>query len=426
MKILIIGSGGREDALIWKFSQSRLCSKIYCAPGNGGISLREKTECLPLGADDIFALAGFAKKNKIDLTVVGPEAPLVAGIADLFEKENLAIFGPKKSAAQLEGSKVFAKNFMKKYGILTADFENFEEPEKAREYAIKNLPIVIKADGLAGGKGAIICFNEKEVSKAIERIMLKKEFSESGNRVVVEQFLEGEEATFMILTDGERFITLPSTQDHKPVFDDDKGENTGGMGAYGPAPIVNEKLEKEIVEKIVRPTLTGLKKEKIDYRGCLYFGLMFTSTGPKVLEFNCRFGDPELQPLVLLMESDILPILKEISEGKLKTEIKWKKGSAVCVVLASGGYPGKYEIGKEIRGLNEVSKLKDVIVFKAGVSRENKILKTAGGRALGVTAQAKGIKSAIDLAYKAVAKIFFEGMHYRTDIGKKALMRKNF
>jgi phosphoribosylamine--glycine ligase len=424
MKILIIGSGGREDALAWKLSQSRLCSKIYCAPGNGGISLREKTECLPVKVDDLSALVDFAKKNKIDLTVVGPEAPLVAGIADLFEKEGLEIFGPKKSAARLEGSKVFAKNFMKKYGIPTADFENFEDPEKAKEYGIKNLPVVIKADGLAAGKGAIVCLDEKGVSKAIERLMLKKEFGESGNRVVVEQFLEGEEATFMILTDGQRFINLLSTQDHKPVFDGDLGPNTGGMGAFGPAPIVDKELERKIVEEIVKPTLAGLKKEKIDYQGCLYFGLMLTSSGPLVLEFNCRFGDPELQPLVMLMESDLLPILKEVSEGKLKTEIRWKNGSALCVVMASSGYPEKYEVGKEIKGLDEVSKMKDVVVFNAGVARENKNLKTAGGRVLAVTAQAKRLKSAIDLSYKAVAKISFEGMRYRTDIGKKAL--KNY
>lgn len=425
MKILVVGSGGREDALVWKIGQSPLCSKIYCAPGNGGISQREKTECLSIRTEDIFGLADFAKENKIDLTVVGPEGPLVAGIADLFEKENLAIFGPQKSAARLEGSKVFAKNFMKKYDIPTADFENFDTPEKTKEYALKNLPVVIKADGLAGGKGAIICFYEKEVSKAIERLMFKKEFGDSGNRVVVEQFLEGEEATFMILTDGEKFIILPPTQDHKPVFDGDKGENTGGMGAYGPAPIVNKELEEKIVERIVKPTLMGLKKEKIDYQGCLYFGLMLTSTGPKVLEFNCRFGDPELQPLVMLMESDILPILKEISEGKLKTEMRWKRGSAVCVVMASGGYPGKYEMGKEIEGLEEVSKMKDVIVFNAGVAEENKILKTAGGRVLGVTARADEIRDAIALAYQAVSKISFEGIHYRTDIGKKALPKND-
>jgi len=432
MKVLVVGSGGREDALVWKIGQSPLVSKIYCCPGNAGICLRQKTECLSIKADEISALADLVKKNKIDLTVVGPEAPLVAGISDLFEEKGLKIFGPKKSGALLEESKVFAKNFMRKYKIPTANFETFDEPKKAREYAIKNLPVVIKADGLASGKGAIVCFARDDVLKAIERIMLKKEFGRSGEKVVVEKFLEGEEVTFMILTDGERFVALLPSQDYKTVFDGDKGPNTGGMGSYAPVPIVDEKLEEEILRKIVEPTLVGLKKEGRDYKGCLYFGLMLTSTGPKVLEFNCRFGDPELQPLVMLMESDIVPILKEIAEGKLsekeikiKIKIKWKKEAAVCVIMASGGYPGEYETGKEINGLEEASKLKEVVVFNAGVAKEGKILKTAGGRVLGVTARAQGIKEAIDLAYKGVAKISFAGEHHRTDIGKKALWKKS-
>lgn len=424
MRILIIGSGGREDALVWKIGQSPLVSKIYCAPGNGGICLRRKTECAPIKVDDIFTLADFAAKNKIDLTVVGPEAPLMAGISDLFESRRLKIFGPVKSAARLEGSKIFSKGFMKKYGIPTADFENFDDKDKAKEYALKNLPVVIKADGLASGKGVIICYSKDDVLKAIERIMVKKEFGEAGNRVVIEEFLEGEEATFMVLTDGEKFIILPSTQDHKAVFDGDKGPNTGGMGSYAPAPVITQELESKIIKEIVEPTLAGLKKEGRAYRGCLYFGLMMTAEGLKVLEFNCRFGDPELQPLVLLMESDIVPVLKEIAEGKLlEKEIKWREGAAVCVIMASGGYPGEYETGKEIRGLEEAEKIKDAVVFNASVSRENGILKTAGGRVLGVTARGEGIKEAIDLAYQAVAKISFEGEHHRTDIGKKALKR---
>lgn len=421
-KVLVIGSGGREDALVWKLSQSPFLSKIYCAPGNGGICQREKTECLSLKADEILALADFAKKNKIDLTVVGPEAPLVSGISDFFEKRGLKIFGPRNSGAKLEGSKVFAKNFMKKYGIPTADFKNFDKPREAKKYAIKNLPAVIKADGLASGKGAIICQSKEEVSKAIERVMIEKEFGPSGEKVVVEEFLEGEEVTYMILTDGEKFIPLLCSQDHKPVFDEDKGPNTGGMGSYAPTPIVDKKLKIKIREEIVKPALEGLKKEGINYQGCFYFGLMITSEGPKVLEFNCRLGDPELQPIVMLMESDIFPILKEIAEGRLlEKEIKWQKGAAVCVIMASGGYPGKYEIGKEIKGFKASSKMKNVVLFNAGVTREGKILKTAGGRVLGVTARASKIKEAIDLAYKAVAKISFEGEHYRTDIGKKAL-----
>ncbi len=424
MKILVVGNGGREDALVWKIGQSPLVSKIYCAPGNGGISLRQKTECLSIKADDIFGLADFAEKNKIDLTVVGPETPLVAGVSDLFEERGLKIFGPKKTAAQLEGSKVFAKNFMKKYRIPTAGFENFDDKDKAKEYALKNLPVAIKAEGLANGKGVIICFRKEDVLKAIERIMVKKEFGVSGDRVVVEQFLEGEETTFMVLTDGERFITLLSTQDHKAVFDGDRGPNTGGMGAYAPTAIINKELERKIIKEIVEPTLVGLKKERIIYKGCLYFGLMLTKDGPKVLEFNCRFGDPELQPLAVLMESDIVPFLKEIAEGKLlEKEIRWKKGAAVCVIMVSGGYPGEYEIGKEIKGLEEAANLTDVIVFNAAVSKEKGILKTAGGRILGVTARAEGIKEAIDLSYYAVAKISFDKEHHRTDIGKKAIRK---
>lgn len=424
MKILVVGSGGREDALVWKISQSALVSKIYCAPGNGGIFLREKTECVSIRAEDISGLVGFAKKNKVDLTVVGPETSLVAGISDKFEEQGLKIFGPRRAAALLEGSKVFAKNFMKKYSIPTADFENFNDPVEAREYALKNLPVVIKADGLASGKGAIICFSKEEILETIERLMLKKEFGRSGDKVVVEQFLKGEEATFMVLTDGERFITLPATQDHKAVFDGDKGPNTGGMGAYAPAPVINKELERKIMEQIVKPTLTGLKKEGVIYHGCLYFGLMICEGRPKLLEFNCRFGDPEVQPLVTLMEDDIVPVLKEIAQGKLlKKEIIWKKGAAVCVIMASGGYPGQYETGKEIKGLEGAVKTRDVVVFNAGVAREGKLLKTAGGRVLGVTATAGGIKEAIDLAYQAVAKISFDGRHYRTDIAKKALKK---
>lgn len=422
MKVLVVGSGGREDALVWKINQSPLVSKIYCAPGNDGISLRKKTEYIPIKAEEIDSLADFAKRNKIDLIIVGPEVPLVAGISDFFEERNLKIFGPKKSGARLEGSKVFAKNFMRKYGIPTADFESFDEPEKAKEYAIKNLPVVIKTDGLAGGKGAIICFSKAGVLKAIRKLMIKREFGESESMVVVEKFLEGEEISFFILTDGERFIPLLPSQDHKAVFDGDKGSNTGGMGAYAPVSLLDEKLERKIIKEIVKPTLNGLKKEGIVYRGCVYFGLMITSSGPKVLEFNCRFGDPELQPLVMLMENDLVPILKEIAEGKLlEKEIKWKKGTAVCVVMASGGYPGEYEIGKEIKGLEEAAKMENVVIFYAGVKRENGILKTAGGRVLGVTARVEGIKEAIDLAYKAVTKISFEKEHHRTDIGKKAL-----
>jgi len=428
MKVMVIGSGGREDALVWKISQSPLVSQIFCAPGNVGISIRPKTKCLPnLKATDFRALRDFARENKIDLTVVGPEAPLVAGIVDEFGKENLKIFGPKKEAAQIEGSKVFAKNFLKKYKIPTPSFAVFgiKEIAEAKKYAPANLPCVIKADGLAGGKGVIPCFNENEALAAIEKIMVKKEFGESGNRVVIEEFLKGEEATFKVLTDGERAIPLLSTQDHKPVFDNDKGPNTGGMGAYAPAPVITKELEKEIMEIIVNSTLQGLEEEGKLYKGVLYVGLMITSQGPKVLEFNCRFGDPELQPIVLLMKSDIVPILMGISQGQLTREkIIWEDEAAVCVVMTSAGYPGEYQTGREIRGLDKVAKTEDVVVFHAGTREENGKILTAGGRVLGVTAKANGIPEAIRISYRAVSKITWDGEHHRTDIGQKALKHR--
>jgi len=425
MKVMVIGSGGREDALVWKISQSPLVSQVFCAPGNAGISIRPKTKCLPsLKATDIWNLRTFARGNKIDLTVVGPEAPLVAGIVDEFEKVNLKIFGPKKETAQIEGSKVFAKNFLKRYKIPTPSFTVFDinEIAEAKKYAQANLPCVIKADGLAAGKGVIPCFNESEVLAAIEKIMVRKEFGDSGNRVVVEEFLRGEEATFKILTDGQNSIPLLSTQDHKPVFDGDRGENTGGMGAYAPAPVITKELEKEITETIINPTLKGMQKEGKPYRGVLYVGLMITPQGPKVLEFNCRFGDPELQPIVLLMKSDIVPILMGISQGQLtKEKIIWEDRAAVCVVMTSAGYPGEYQIGKEIEGLEEVAEMGDVVVFHAGTRSENGKILTAGGRVLGVTAKANGIPEAIKVAYRAVSKITWDGERHRTDIGQKAL-----
>lgn len=425
MKILVIGSGGREDALVWKIAQSQLVSEIFCTPGNAGITQRPKTKCLPIKATDLSSLRVFAKEQEIDLTVVGPEAPSVAGIADEFEKEGLKIFGSKKNAAEIEGSKVFAKHFMKRHRIPTANFMTFgiDELSEAKRYAQDILPCIIKADGLAAGKGVIPCFSEKDVSEVIERMMAKKEFGEAGNRIVIEEFLRGEEATFKVLTDGFSAIPLLATQDHKPVFDGDEGPNTGGMGAYAPAPVITKELENEIMETIINPTLKGMRSEGRPYKGCLYAGLMITPEGsPKVLEFNCRFGDPELQPLVLLMENDIVPILQGIAKGRLADEkIKWREGAAVCVVMASGGYPGKYETGKEIKGLEEVSRMANVEVFHAGTSKEDNTWKTAGGRVLGITAVGVGIPEAINIAYEAVSKISWEGEHHRNDIGQKAL-----
>jgi len=423
MKVLVVGGGGREDALVWKISQSLLVSEIYCAPGNGGIAQRPKTKCVPIEADDIEDLAKFAQTQGVYLTVVGPEAPLVAGIVDEFEERRLRIVGPTQRAAQIEGSKVWAKKFLERNEIPTAAFMTFNDPNRAKMYAQNNLPCVVKANGLAAGKGVIPCFSEKESSAAIERIMVKKDFdvigNAAGNSVVVEEFLKGEEATFQVFTDGKIAIPLLSTQDHKPVYDGDNGPNTGGMGAYAPAPVITKEMKKRIMDEIIGPTLEGMRLEGRLYKGILYVGLMITLDGPKVLEFNCRFGDPELQPLVLLMESDIVPILEGIANGQLSQErIQWSEGAAVCVVMASKGYPGTPEIDKEINGLEEVASMADVEVFHAGITKKRK---TAGGRVLGVTAKAVGIPEAIGLVYEAVSKISWDGEHHRTDIAQKAL-----
>jgi len=433
MKVLVIGSGGREDALVELIRRSSLISDIYCAPGSDGIARRPKAHCLPkLTADNLLGLARFAKNNNIGLTVIGPEAPLVNGIVDIFKSFGLKIAGPSAAAAQLEGSKVWAKIFMEKNCIPTADFQIFGNPEKAEKYAIANLPCVVKADGLAGGKGAIICKTKEEVATAIQRIMVDKEFKESGKQVVVEDFLVGEEATFMILTDGHAAIPLLSTQDHKPVFDGDRGPNTGGMGAYTSPKAVTPELARAAMETIVWPTLIGMRKEGTPYKGILYIGLMITKDGPKVLEYNVRFGDPELQPLVPLLQSDIVPFLLGIANGKFPKElleegIKWNEGSAVCVVMASEGYPNKpdkYQKSKEIRGLDEAAKMEGVEIFHAGTKTENGLWKTNGGRVIGVTVKGADITVVIDRAYsEVIPQISFEGAHYRKDIGVKALLR---
>lgn len=421
MKVLVVGGGGREDALVWKIAHSPLVSDIFCAPGNAGIE--EIAECVSIKAEDISGLAEFTKKHGIDLTVVGPELPLVWGIVDKFEERGLKIVGPRKAAAYLEGSKVFAKNLMRDLEIPTARYKVANSPGEARE--LIKIPCCIKADGLAGGKGAFPCFTKKEARSAIKKIMVKTLFGPAGYQVVIEEFLEGEEATFKVFTDGKTIIPMPATQDHKPVNDGDKGPNTGGMGAYAPAPVITKELEKEIMDTIVKPLIKGLKKKKnIIYKGILYVGLMITREGPKVLEFNVRFGDPELQPLVMLMKSDIVPILEAIAEERLsEVEIEWKEGGAVCVVMTSAGYPEKYETGKEIKGLDKVAKMKDVVVFHAGTRKENGIWKTDGGRVLGVTAVGDDIAEAQKLAYKAVDKISWPGKHHRSDIAQKALNR---
>lgn len=433
MRVLVIGSGGREHALVWKISQSKLVDKIFCAPGNGGIS--EQAECLEIKAEDTEALLEFAQKEKIDLTVVGPEGALAKGISDEFKKYGLKIFGPEKIPAQLESSKVFAKNLMFKYDIPTADFRIFDNSKEALRYIEKkNSPCVVKAEGLAQGKGVIVAKTPDEAFQAVEVIMERKIFGEAGQRVVVEDYLEGEEVSIIGVTDSREFIILPSSQDHKRVFDNDEGPNTGGMGAYSPAPIVTEDLLKRIEKEIIFRVIDGLAKEGMEYQGALYAGLMITKEGPKVLEFNVRFGDPETQAILPLLSFDLVELMLATCEKKLykfkkSISLNHERKACVCVVCASKGYPGEYEKGKIIYGLEEVKKMENIIVFHAGTKLCNTDGKsqvvTNGGRVLGVTGLGSNIKEAISHTYKAVEKIHFEGMHYRRDIGKKALKTIN-
>lgn len=423
MKILVVGSGGREHALVWKIAQSQKVKKIYAAPGNAGIG--ELAECVDIKAEDIEGLTRFAKDNKIDLTVVGPEAPLVAGIVDIFQKEGLKIFGPTKETAQLEGSKVFAKEFMSRHKIPTAEFKIFNDSSQAKDYVRKKeAPMVVKANGLAQGKGVIICKTTEEALETIELIMEKRAFGKSGDRVIVEECLEGEEASILVITDGENLIPLESSQDHKRIYDGDRGANTGGMGAYSPAPVITQEILKEIENEIFKPTIRGMLQEGRKFKGVLYAGLMITEDGPKVLEFNVRYGDPEIQAILPRLKSDLVEtMVLSIEERLNEIKLDWDRRPCVCVVIASGGYPGDYEKGMEILGLDEAKGRKDVIVFHAGTRRENSKIVTSGGRVLGVTALGEDIKEAIDRAYQAMKKIHFEKMHFRKDIGYRALER---
>ncbi len=423
MKVLIVGGGGREHALAWKLSQSDKVNKIYAAPGNAGIS--KIAECVDISQGDIGALKNFALEKNIDFTVVGPEEPLVKGIVDVFQEHGLKIFGPDKKGAILEGSKVFAKELMKKYNIPTAAFEVFDNSDKAVEYLKKaSFPIVIKADGLAAGKGVIIAKNFQEAVDAVNLIMKEKAFGEAGEKIVIEDCLVGEEASFIAVTDGEYILPFDSSQDHKPVFNNDEGPNTGGMGAYSPAPVVNKSVYDKIMNKVMHPLLKGFKSEGINFKGVIYAGLMIKDNEPYVLEFNCRFGDPETQPLLARLDSDIVDILMGTVNGNLEEiaeNVRWNKMASVCVVMASGGYPGSYEKGIEIKGLEAADNLHNVVVFHAGTKKENEKVVTNGGRVLGVTALGSSIKNAINKAYEAVKKISWKGAHFRTDIGKKAL-----
>jgi phosphoribosylamine--glycine ligase len=421
MKILVIGGGGREHALVWKISQSPKVKKIYCAPGSAAIG--EFAEPVAIGPDQIDRLADFAAKEKIDLTVVGPELPLTLGITDLFEARGLRIFGPNREAAQLEGSKAFAKGILRDNGIPTAAFGTFTDAALAKNFiAQQKTPVVVKADGLAAGKGVLICATRADANAAVDEILVKRAFGAAGAKVVIEELLLGEEASFMVLTDGAHVLPLASSQDHKRVFDNDEGPNTGGMGAYSPAPVVTPEVHRRILNEILAPLLAGLKKTNIRYRGVIYVGLMITREGPKVLEFNARFGDPECQPIMMRLKSDLVELMEAAINGKLnETQAEWHDDAAVCVVLAAGGYPGTYDKGKEIFGLERLRNWSNGFVFHAGTTKGDGRWMTSGGRVLGVTARGKSVVDAVNEAYRAVGEISWDGMHYRKDIARRAL-----
>jgi phosphoribosylamine--glycine ligase len=419
MRVLIVGGGGREHALAWKIGQSASVEKIYCAPGNAGTA--EIAENVDIPADSIDCLLDFALKNKIGLTVVGPEQALVLGIVDKFKEQGLRVFGPSAEAAILEGSKVFCKDLMQKYSIPTGDYRVFEAPQDALQYArTQTRKLVVKADGLAAGKGVIICDDGEEAANAIQTIMQDKAFGEAGDRIVVEEFLEGQEVSLLAFTDGTTVLPLDSAQDHKAAFDGDLGPNTGGMGAYSPAPIFTDALKRDVMRTVMQATVDAMKKEGRIFQGILYAGLMLTRSGPKVLEFNARFGDPETQPLLMRMQSDIVPLFEACIDGNLdQQDVVWKDQSAVCVVLAAKGYPGKYEKGNVIHGLDKAGELAQV--FHAGTKLSDDKVITNGGRVLGVTALGGDTATAIATAYRAVEQISWDGgVHFRKDIGKRA------
>jgi len=425
MKILLIGSGGREHSLAWKISQSPRVEKIFCAPGNAGIDAL--AQCVDIAVDDISALVAFAKKEKIDLTVVGPELPLTLGIVDAFKEDGLKIFGPFKDAARLEGSKAFSKELMKQNNIPTAFFSTFTDPEDAGRYIQEvGAPIVVKADGLAAGKGVIVCPTVEEALDAVNLIMVNESFGDAGEKIVVEECLQGEEASFLVFTDGENVLPMPSSQDHKQVLDGDKGPNTGGMGAYSPAPVITEEMEKQIINEIMKPTILAMTEQGHPYRGVLYAGLMIEDGNAKVLEFNCRFGDPEAQPLIMRLKSDIVPVLEAVADGDLSgLQLDWDPRTAVCVVMASKGYPKSYKKGLAISGLEKAGEIPDTVVFHGGTHKAGDKIVTAGGRVLGITSLGETVAEAIDRAYSAVECIQWKGAHYRKDIGLKALEHRH-
>lgn len=423
MKILVVGSGGREHAIVWKIAQSPLVTELYCAPGNAGIAGQAKL--VPIPATDVDGLVAFAKENAINLTVVGPEAPLVEGLSDKLASAGLLAFGASQAGAQLEGSKAFTKELLKRKGVPTADFGVFTDPADAKAF-VKELgkPVAIKADGLAAGKGVLLCKTVEEADAAIDQVMVTKDFGDAGEKVVVEELLEGEEASFIAFADENTVLPLATSQDHKRVFDGDQGLNTGGMGAYSPAPVVDPAMHDKIVKEVLEPTIEGLSEMGIQFRGVLYAGLMIKDGVPSVLEYNVRLGDPECQPLMMRITSDIVPVMMACAKGELEGQsIEWDERPSVCVVMAAGGYPEKYGKGYEITGLDDAAKMDDVFVFHAGTKGENGKIVTSGGRVLGVTALGDDIGAAIDRAYKACGAIGWEGVHYRRDIGFRALNR---
>ena len=423
MNILLVGSGGREHALAWKLSQSVHTDKLYAVPGNPGIA--QFAECVSgISVEDNDAIVALAKEKNIGLVVVGPEVPLVNGVVNALTAAGIKAFGPTKEAAELEGSKVYAKVVMRRYRIPTAHSEVFGDPSRAHVYVRQmRQPFAIKADGLAAGKGVILTKTVDEAVEAIDYLMKEKAFGDAGNRVVIEEFMEGEEASVLAFTDGETIVAMPASQDHKRVNDGDEGLNTGGMGAYAPAPVMTPELSERVMEEILKPTIEGMKKEGRPYKGCLYAGLMITAKGPKVVEFNARFGDPETQVVLPLLKSDLVEVMLACVDGKLaETKIEWSDEAAVSVVMASGGYPGDYEKGKTIQGIKD-AEAAGTLVFHAGTAEKDGGIVTAGGRVLNVVGVAKDIRTAVDKAYAGVEKISFEGVHYRKDIAHRALER---
>ena len=423
MKVLVLGSGGREHALVWKLRQSARVSRVYCAPGNGGIA--EEAECLPVDLKSLESMAALGERLRPDLTVAGPELPLTLGVVDEFTRHGLRVFGPTKAAAQLEWSKSFAKEFLQRHRVPTAAYAICDSIEGVREaLGHFHAPVVVKADGLAAGKGVVMAASRDEAVSAAAEMFSGKMVGEAGARVVLEECLKGDELSFLVLSDGERVAPLVAAQDHKRVGDGDTGPNTGGMGAYSTADIVDAQMRDWLVNHIARPVVAGMKAEGAEYKGVLYCGLMMTAKGPMVLEFNCRFGDPETQPILMRMESDLVDALEASLDGRVSEgDFKWSSDAAVCVVMASGGYPGTFDVGKKISGLDQAARIEGVKVFHAGTTKRDGDFFTSGGRVLGVTARADSLESAVERAYAACGKIRFDGVHYRRDIAARALKR---